>query len=335
MRWWVVWVGCVAALAVGVSSPGDAWALECAGDPGSKRIVGEKLPVSALGIPWWYQLDNWYGPLESNVVLERHDGTTYAQVELAVHEPDDGDGASFVSPVDGWRVGERYRLTVSIGGGAPEQREVTIVEDPVDAAIDVNIGEGVIGEIEVGDGDGYSTYIGGVSREIDVVGYVGLDGLVDSLFYEILVDGERYGFLHTGCDERKLGGLSDRREGVMLATFCEENSSRFFKGVSEGEHDVVVRAYFPGTELSWESRHEDVVMVCPGDDGGVGCAARGADGASLAEEACHLPDEGRGCAVGGANKIPPGGELLLLGLGGVIAWRRRSVRGRGGFFQPR
>ena len=319
MRWWAVLTGCVAALAVGVSSPGDAWALSCDKGWQNQSLSGDGLPVSALGIAWLFP---WAGDFDSRVTLERHDGVEYVRVEHEVREFEYDGGAFFVAPVERWQVGERYRLTVTVSEEADRQHEVTIVEDPVNAAVEARVDEMVTGEIEVSNGDGYSTYIGGVSREIDVVGHVGLDGLVDSLFYEVLVDGERYRFLHASCAERFPGALSDRRENVKLVTFCEESSRKDYQGVSEGEHDVVVRAYFPGTELSWESRHEDVVMVCPGDDGGVGCTARGADGVS--------PAEGRGCAVGGANETSPGGELLLLGFGGVIAWRReQNGRARG------
>lgn len=292
-----------------------ALACSCAVFGANDLRVGDVLPEDAVGVYWLHVnridtegVDNTpLAMLDDRVTLERWDGAAYVEIPHVLSGTTELN--SWIVPGDrAWAVGERYRVTTTGLTSTNYELADAVAEFEVgdaiaqDAALDISVTEVQGGVLSIPDGASCSREAELIYADVSVTGG-DLAGLEDSLFFELLVDGEPMKMSDGLCEPSTRGHLSQGQLVGRVAASCDGVS---FGVVEPGMHVVKVRAYLPGAQASWESAAKEIELEC------------GAGGLAS------------GCAVGGAGRV---GDLSLL-LFGLAAFglrrNKQSGKARGG-----
>lgn len=352
----------------------EAQACSCLFSCSNTIVTDAKLASGAEGFYWFL---GGSGVAQSDIpegaiTLEKKEGSAWVGVEYTITFSNTAGTYFLIKPAAGFEIGASYRLTTDVSDAAlgcafeVEQgsieavavSETEIVAVTPGVKLGTQLGEPVTGAMSF-ESDGACTEdYKGTYRDLTALLPAELEGMKDSLFFEVSVDGQPYLHQDNSCFFIDLlpGDLDQARATTRLAALCEEAPDYAANtALSPGMHEVVISASLPESDVfKWSSDPITVELECPeivvGEDMG---ADMGADmgnspiipdpadmGTSSPDMDTSSPDMGTssadmasgqdkaedGCtqAAGGTSGAPVRGAYLLGVLGLVGLWRRRK-----------
>lgn len=340
----------VAAALVG--APGDASACSAAAcQPVTVAAEGGvlHLPATAPGVRLEPGFDpSVAGPVTPLVRLFEVDPVSGEYVEQAVRVEDD-----IAIPEIGFRPDAQYELEVRSECLGEPVTDVVMIVTGAEASL-----PGALGALHAG-----STTAGSVPAPVSTgscyediaASYVDVSVELDpttspwsdALVWETLVDGAPYAPRGTLTTSNPWGLPGDysadprgswrgpARDRVYAA--CDPTAVEQSEGVAEGPHEVVMRAYVPGTDVVLETAPVIVELACAVEpptyeDPSCPSGMYGPQGQCHPGYGDEPPPSDHGDGVAGCSAAPgghtPGGVVLvMLAALGVIARRRVGLRG--------
>ena len=249
-------------------------------------LVGEKLPSGAGGFFWFIAgggIARTDIPDEA-LTLEHKIGEEWIAEEWEITSSHPGGTYHIVRPSDGFVVGDDYKLSASLegwttvcdpdinAGYATAEVDATtqVVAVAPGAKLSTSVTEQSHGLLEFAQEASCSDRVDSVWRDLTIELPPELEGMDDSLFFSVTVDGEDYFHEYDALFFQDVlpGALDQSRRTTRLAATCVETPDYLASSaLSQGSHTVVVSAQLPDSDIfKWTSDPVMIDLTCPDEE---------------------------------------------------------------------